>query len=412
MQVKLAPRWLSGSLSAVQSKSHLHRLLIANTLSGSDHHIKLGQISDDISATIECLKALTSEEVPEIHCNESGSTLRFLLPITMALKNKARFYGKGRLPQRPLGPLTQVLENSGCRFSVEGDEMFTAEGKLTAGNYYLPGNVSSQYITGLLFALPLVAGESKIVVSKPLESVGYINMTLQVLDLYGIRVFLDKISDENHVIFNIPGDQCYQAPAEAPLAEGDWSNCAFWLCAGAISTQGEGISVYGLNSSSAQGDKEIMSLVEQFGARVYSSPDHCFVAREKLEGITIDASNIPDLVPVLAVVAAVSNGTTRIINADRVRIKESDRLHAISQCLNAVGAKVTELKDGLVIEGVPLLTGGQVSSYNDHRIVMAMAVASCCSSGEIIIDGAEAINKSYPTFLDDFNIVGGKHVFL
>ena len=190
------------------------------------------------------------------------------------------------------------------------------------------------------------------------------------------------------------------------------SVCCFWLAAGAISTQGEGISVYGLNSSSAQGDKEIVSLLQQFGARVYSSLEHSFVAREKLEGITIDASNIPDLVPILAVVAAVSKGTTRIIKADRVRIKESDRLHAISECLNSVGANVTELSDGLIIQGVDRFTGGKVSSFNDHRIVMAMSIASCCSCEEIYIDGAEAINKSYPSFFDDFNIVGGRVAYI
>lgn len=412
MQVKLAPRWLSGSLSAVQSKSHLHRLLIASTLSGSDQHIRLGQISDDIAATMESLKALISEDAPQIHCNESGSTLRFLLPITMALKSKASFYGKGRLPQRPLGPLQKVMEEGGCSFSKVGDEMFTVEGRLGGGNYFLPGNVSSQYITGLLFALPLVNGESKIVVSKPLESVGYINMTLQVLDLYGVRIFLDKISDEDNVIFTIPGNQQYMEPLATPVGEGDWSNSAFWLTAGAISKQGEGVGVFGLTSNSAQGDRKIIDLLKEFGAKVFLSGDQAFVSRENLNGITIDASNIPDLVPILAVIGAVSKGTTRIIKADRVRIKESDRLHAISENLNAIGGKVTELPDGLIIEGVDAFTGGHASAFNDHRIVMAMTIASCCSNGEIIIDGAEAINKSYPTFFDDFTIVGGRYTYL
>jgi len=412
MQIKLAPRWLSGSLSAVQSKSHLHRLLIARALSGSAQPIKLGQISDDIAATMDSLSALISEDAPSIHCNESGSTLRFLLPITMALKSEASFFGKGRLPNRPLGPLQKVLEESGCSFSKQGDEMFTVKGGLNAGKYFLPGNVSSQYITGLLFALPLVSGESKIIVSKPLESVGYINMTLQVLDLYGVRIFLDKISDDENVIFTIPGNQTYTEPLETPIVEGDWSNSAFWLVAGAISKQGEGLRVHGLTSNSAQGDRKIIDLLKEFGARVFLSNDQAFVARETVCGITIDASNIPDLVPVLAVIGAVSEGTTRIINADRVRIKESDRLHAISENLNAIGGKVSELPDGLVIEGVDAFTGGYVSAFGDHRIVMALAIASCCSSGEIIIDGAEAINKSYPTFFDDFTIVGGRYTYL
>lgn len=412
MQVKLAPRWLSGSLSAVQSKSHLHRLLIASALSGSTQRIKLVQISDDIAATIESLRALISDDSPEIHCNESGSTLRFLLPIAAALKNKASFYGKGRLPERPLGPLQRVLEEAGCSFSKDNEEMFTVKGRLKAGKYFLPGNVSSQYVTGLLFALPLVDGESKIVVSKPLESVGYINMTLQVLDLYGVRIFLDKVSDEGNVIFTIPGNQRYTEPLETPIGEGDWSNSAFWLVAGAISKQGDGVGVYGLSSSSAQGDRKIIDLLKEFGARVYLSGDQAFVSRESLNGIIIDASNIPDLVPILAVIGAVSKGTTRIINADRVRIKESDRLHAITENLNAIGGNVTELPDGLIIEGVDAFTGGHAKGFNDHRIVMAMAIASCCSNGEIVIDGAEAINKSYPTFFDDFTIVGGRHTYL
>ncbi len=412
MKVKLSPRWLSGSLSAVQSKSHLHRLLIANALSGSSQNIKLGQISDDIAATMGCLKELISVDSPELYCNESGSTLRFLLPITMALKEKAVFHGKGRLPERPLGPLKDVLIEGGCVFLENKESMFTVEGTLKYGRYFLPGNVSSQYITGLLFALPLVQGESKILVSKPIESVGYINMTLQVLDLYGIRIFIDRISDEDNVIFTIPGDQKYTAPIETPVVEGDWSNAAFWLVAGAISKQGEGIHVYGLSPNSPQGDKEIIDLLENFGAKVFFSEIQGFVSRDKLHGITIDASNIPDLVPILAVLASVSKGITKIIKADRVRIKESDRLHAISVSLNAIGGIVTELEDGLLINGVDCLAGGIVPSFNDHRIVMAMAIASCCCKGEILIDGAEAINKSYPTFFDDLTILGGRHSYL
>jgi len=412
MKVKLSPRCLSGSISAVQSKSHLHRLLIANALSGSNQKIKLGQISEDIAATIECLKELVSVEAPHLYCNESGATLRFLLPVTMALKEEAAFHGKGRLPERPLDPLKDVLIEGGCVFSDGNDSMFAVKGMLKSGRYLLPGNVSSQYITGLLFALPLVQGESKIIVSKPLESVGYINMTLQVLDLYGIRIFIDRISDEDNVIFTIPGGQEYIAPIETPVVEGDWSNSAFWLVAGAISRQGEGINVYGLSQNSAQGDKKIIDILENFGAKVFFSEFQAFVSRDKLYGITIDGSNIPDLVPILAVLASVSRGITRIIKADRVRIKESDRLHAISVSLNAIGGSVTELEDGLIINGVDSLTGGFVPSFNDHRIVMAMAIASCCCEGEIIIDGAEAVNKSYPTFFDDFTILDGRHRYL
>ena len=412
MKATIAPRWLSGSLTAIQSKSHVHRLLIAHSLAGQQDGIRLIQISEDIAATMEALSSLREQEHPAVHCNESGSTLRFLLPITMALRDSARFYGKGRLPERPLGELKAVMEQGGCRFSQDGDGMFLVEGRLTAGHYRLPGNVSSQYITGLLFALPLVEGDSKIIVSKPLESVGYVNMTLQVLDQYGVRIFLDKISDEENIIFTIPGGQQYILPPEVPIPEGDWSNSAFWLTAGAISREGEGVTVHGLNPSSAQGDKEIAGILARFGARVYHSGNHYHVSRERLSGITIDAANIPDLVPILAVAASVSNGTTRIINADRVRIKESDRLHAISECLNAVGGRVEELPDGLIIHGVERLTGGEVSSFNDHRIVMAMAVASCCCNGEITIDGAEAINKSYPTFFDDLNILGGRISYL
>ena len=209
MQVKIPPRWLTGELNAIQSKSHLHRLLIANSLSNPKYSINVRQISDDIGATIESLSSLESPLETNINCNESGSTLRFLLPITMALKDKANFFGNGRLPNRPLGELKSVMEAGGSVFSgnPKASYMFTVEGGLRSGIYNIPGNVSSQYITGLLFALPLVSGESKLIVSKPIESVGYVNMTLQVLDIYGIRIFLDKISDNNNVIFTIPGDQ-------------------------------------------------------------------------------------------------------------------------------------------------------------------------------------------------------------
>lgn len=404
MRIELKPSTLAGTVQAVASKSHAHRLLIAAALSDAPSEVSIHTTSQDIEATKDCLAQL-KEEIPVFNCCESGSTLRFLIPVAMALKEKATFLGSGRLPQRPISPLKEEMEAHGCSFTkgISESEICTIQGKLQSGTFTLPGNISSQYITGLLFALPLLGGDSKICITSPLESSKYVDMTLDVLKEFGIQIQI--YNNEGCPTYEIKGNQIYHAP-ELVTAEGDWSNIAFWVIAGILS-KGQGITCQGIRAESIQGDKAVAELAAKMGGKITQSGQTLLVAPGQLDAIDIDASEIPDLVPILSVAAATANGTTRIYNAGRLRIKESDRLSAMYDCLSKVGANIIEEPEGLVIRGVPKLKGGTVSGYNDHRIVMAMSIASVISENPIIIEGAEAINKSYPTFFNDFKALGG-----
>ncbi|MCB6994267.1 3-phosphoshikimate 1-carboxyvinyltransferase [bacterium 210820-DFI.6.37] len=409
MNIEIMPHILTGSVQAVASKSHAHRLLIAAALSGQEVNVNINTTSQDIEATRACLKALTSR-TPVLDCRESGSTLRFLIPVAMALKEEAVFLGSGRLPQRPISPLKEEMEAHGCRFENRGSqqgrasEICTIRGKLKGGTFTLPGNVSSQYITGLLFALPLLAEDSQIHISSPLESKGYVDLTLDVLKHFSIDILTQE--QDGCLTYQIRGNQQYIPPGDVS-AEGDWSNIAFWIIAGILSRDA-GILCSGIDHNSIQGDREIVSLARRMGGKIMEKPHSILALQAPLSGIHIDASGIPDLVPILSVAAATAKGTTQIHNAGRLRIKESDRLSAMRDCLSRVGGDITETPDGLIIKGVPHLKGGRVSGYNDHRIVMAMSIASLVSEGPIIIEGAEAVNKSYPTFFKDFAALGGE----
>lgn len=410
MKIEIIPQPLVGSVRAVASKSHAHRLLIAAALSKRPASISISTTSQDIQATRACLKQL-QKEAPVLDCGESGSTLRFLLPVTMALKDRALFLGSGRLPQRPISPLREEMEAHGCTFINKhrqrgnAAEICEIQGRLKAGVFTLPGNVSSQYITGLLYALPLLETSSQIRITTPLESRGYVELTLDVLKKFHIQVYTEE--KEGCPTYKIPGGQRYLPPGDME-AEGDWSNTAFWVIAGILSSE-SGIICNGINPRSIQGDREILNLARRMGGNLLVKGDSVLALADTLHGIHIDASAIPDLVPILAVAASTAKGTTHIHNAHRLRIKESDRLAAMYDCLSRVGAKITEEPGGLTIEGVPRLKGGTVSGYNDHRIVMAMTVASIVSEAPIIIEGAEAVNKSYPTFYEDFEALGGEY---
>ena len=409
MNVKISPQNLSGEVAAIPSKSQAHRMMIAAFLSGASPCLSIDSSSDDIEATKDCLLQFSGSDTPVFDCRESGSTLRFLLPIAMALKNKATFIGAGRLPSRPLSPFKEQLEAHGCVFSMgEAEtEICTVTGALTGGTFTLPGNVSSQFITGLLFALPLLDENSEIILSSPLQSALYVAMTLQVLTLFGIKI--DIIFDENSACsaFQIKGKQKYTRPEDMTV-EGDWSNAAFWLAAGALASSVDcSVTCNGLNLASEQGDKKVMSVIEAFGGNISKNANRVTASPGKLRGIEIDATDIPDLIPILSVVASVSSGTTTVINAERLRIKESDRLHATYDCLTKLGADIEELSGGLMIKGKEKLKGGTVSGFNDHRMVMSMAIASICCENPVIIEGAQAVNKSYPHFFDDFKKLGG-----
>jgi len=410
MDVIISQKCLSGEITAITSKSQAHRILIASALSGCHKDVLISDTSDDIEATRNCLSQL-GEDIPVFNCQESGSTLRFLLPISMALKAKAVFTGTGGLPERPLSPLKEQMEAHGCVFSVSGEEICTIEGGLTGGKYELSGNVSSQFITGLLFALPLLPESSEILLSSPLQSAGYVTMTLQVLEMFGIKIevlFDEDSSEEAYSAFRIKGKQKYVSPGDLTI-EGDWSNAAFWLAAGAISTDpGISVTCRGLNFLSSQGDRKITAIIKAFGGNIVKSGTNVTASSGGLRGIEIDAAQIPDLIPVISVIAAVSSGTTKIINAERLRIKESDRLHGIYDCLTKLGADVTEYPDSLIINGKECLSGGTVSGFNDHRIVMSMAIAALRCNSPVTITGADAISKSYPLFFEDFKKLGGE----
>lgn len=383
-------------INIIPSKSDAHRALICAALSRKPCHVICEAESEDILATRKCLEALKNGR-EEMYCGESGSTLRFLLPVMGALGRRASFYPEGRLPARPLSPLYEELAAHGCRLSPKASVPFTIEGQLRCGTYSIPGDVSSQYISGLLFALPLLLGDSRIVIKGVLQSKPYVDMTIKVLADFGIEI---ARTAEGYLI---PGGQAYRGP-EVYRVEGDWSNGCFWLAAGALLT--DGICVSGLDADSLQGDKKILEILAQFGAVVDIEKETIAVKRGDLKGIRIDVGQIPDMVPALAVVAAASCGITEIVNAGRLRIKESDRLHTVTRVLSNLGAEIEELPAGLVIRGTGTLSGGRVDSWGDHRIAMMAGIASGIARDTVVLRGADAVNKSYPGFWADLEALG------
>ncbi len=413
MKVAIYPFNAFGTVMAPPSKSAGHRSLICAALCDRPVTIYNCGQSNDMTATIEALKALGAEihrngstvKVSPvkrnnrncvIDCNESGSTARFMIPVVCALgAENVTFTGHGRLPERPFDIIAEALRENGATCSSDNLPM-TVSGQLKAGEFKIAGNVSSQYISGLLLALSIAEGVSKIVLTTPLESKDYVMMTVNELRAFGAEI---EVLDDRFVI---KGKPCLEATDRT--VEGDWSQAAFHLCLGAI---GGDITVSGLDMSTLQGDSAIVPLLKQFGARITVTDNGVNVKKSDLHGITIDASQIPDLVPILAVTAAFANGKTVITHAERLRIKESDRLLETALRLKAFGIDVTETSDGLeIMGGVP--KGAEITSANDHRIVMAFSVMASGSVGNSVIDGCEAINKSYPNFFKDFSSLGGE----
>jgi len=378
--------------------------------------------ADDIRATADCLNALgaavlrredgfavtPSSRQPQkagealfLPCMESGSTLRFLLPVACALGLRCVFQMKGRLSQRPMAPLDAQLERHGIRLWREGPDTLCCEGRLQPGEYHLPGDISSQYITGLLMALPLLDSPSRLTVTQPIESGPYIDMTLEAARAFGHTPAVTRTARDSR--YDIQGTGVFTSPSRIAV-EGDWSNAAFWLCAGAM--PGGDIQVRGLEKDSTQGDKEVCGILARMGAGVDWQAGTLAVKEGRRHGTEIDLGSAPDLGPVLAAVAAAGTGTTVVRNAARLRLKESDRLLAIARTLNALGASVTETGDGLEIHGRPALAGGTVDACGDHRIAMMAAVASAACAGPVTITGAQAVNKSYPAFWKDLAALG------
>ena len=416
MDVRITKPIQGGTVKAIASKSEAHRLLIGAALSDSETSIKCSTRSQDIDATARCLEALgatiryeqceytvtpinkcESDRHIVLDCGESGSTLRFLLPVCGALGLHGAFHMGGRLPARPLSPLYEAMVSHGCVLSEQGRSPLFCEGRLKNGTYAVPGGISSQYISGLLFALPLLAGDSTIQAGA-LESRPYVDMTLDALRFFGIAV------DEEGENFIIKGGQKFNSPKTATV-EGDWSNAAFWLAAGAIGQKE--ITCTGLNLNSRQGDRAVIDMLGRFGAKIATHDNTATIYPQNLRGIEIDAGDTPDLAPVLAAVAAVAEGKTVIGNAGRLRTKESDRLHTVTAALSALGADIAETDDGLVIVGKKTLAGGETKSFGDHRIAMTAAVLSGACTGDVLIKNADAVNKSYPGFFGDFAELGG-----
>ena len=405
---------VKSSIRAVSSKSEAHRLLICAALGDRDCTLLCTDTNADIDATEACLNALGADikrteggfsvhpidkvtRGGQLDCHESGSTLRFLLPLAAALDADCSFNMEGRLPSRPLSPLYELMRDNGVSLSPQGTSPLTVSGKLNSGRYSIAADVSSQYISGLLFALAVAEGESTLTLEGKIESAPYIQMTLDALRLFGASIEYD----ENKSSFKIIGRSRLSSPEQVAVG-GDWSNAAFFLVAGAIGENS--VTVSGLGQSSRQGDKEILSVLHKMGADIIREGDSITVKPSHLHGIEIDASNIPDLVPIIAVAASVAEGETKIFGAARLRLKESDRIESVCATLSTLGADIHATDDGMIIHGKKRLLGGEVDSYNDHRIAMSASIASLVCENAVKITRFEAINKSYPSFAENFEI--------
>lgn len=407
MDITFLPGKLSGDVKIPSSKSVSHRALICAALAEGTSYVRDITMSQDIYATIDTLTALgasfetgenvikvqgisTPSEKADLRCNESGSTLRFIIPVACALGTESTFYGNGRLPERPIDIYTRELSEKNIRFDYNHTMPFTARGKLKGGKFHIEGNVSSQFITGLLLALPLCSEDSEIILTSPLQSEPYVNITTDCMKHFGVNV------EKTETGYAVKGGQKYISADYT--SEADFSQAAFFVTANAT---GSNVRITNLPDPdfSSQGDKKIIEIAERI----------CYNKKAGIsEDIYIDASDIPDLVPALSVLGSLSGSTVHITNAERLRIKESDRLDTTSRMINGIGGKAKVTDDGLIIFPVPHFTGGTVNSFNDHRIAMASAIASTASTGNVTVLGFESIRKSYPDFLNDFINLGGK----
>ena len=393
MDLTIHPARLSGSITAIPSKSQAHRLLICAALSDRQTNLICPETNQDIEATVDCLNALGAEilrtefgylikpicKLPEnaaLNCRESGSTLRFMLPVAGALGVDATFYMQGRLPSRPLSPLWEEMERMGCSLSRPTADTVRCTGKLQCGLYSIDGGVSSQYITGLLFAMALIPGESQLHITGKCESKPYIDMTQQALYAFGVH------SDD----FKVSGAYPFHSPGSITV-EGDWSNGAFFLAANAL---GNTVTVLGLDNASCQGDRAVKSMLQALET-------NCIISAE----------DTPDLVPILAVTAGAKMGA-EFVNCGRLRLKESDRIESVAAMLRALGAEVTTAVDMITVSPARYHSC-IVDSAGDHRIAMAAAIAATVADGPVTILGAECVSKSYPAFWAEYQRLGGRY---
>lgn len=403
---------LVGELSPPPSKSVLHRYIIASSLAKGVSKIENISFSEDIIATIEAMKKLGAKieqkdnyllidgsdtfknlnENIEIDCNESGSTLRFLFPLSIVKENKVLFKGRGKLFKRPMTPYFQNFEKYKIKYSYIDENAILLEGQLKAGIYEIDGNISSQFITGLLFSLPLLEGESKIIINGKLESSNYIDISLDCLSKFGI-----KIINNSYQEFVIEGNQSYKVGNYR--TEADYSQAAFFLVANAI---GSKIRINDLSENSLQGDKKIIDYISEIDN--WNSKDT----------LVLDGSETPDIIPILSLKAAVSGKKIEIVNIERLRIKESDRLKATVEELSKLNFDLIEKKDSILINSREALKANKnekivsLSAHSDHRIAMMIAIAATCYDGEILLDNLDCVKKSYPNFWEVFLSLGGK----
>lgn len=410
----ITPKKLSGTVEVPPSKSDTHRAIICALLAKGISEIYPIDLSNDIMSTINTVKTLGAyvsilenrliidsrqafkNNNIKINCYESGSTLRFFIPLVSAYGISAQFEGASSLSARPMKVYADILPKFGVKCTYDGKLPFSIEGSLNPGKFFIPGNISSQFITGLLFALPTLKGDSEIILTTKQESSGYIDMTIKTIQDFGVKI----AKTENG--FKISGNQHYNA--KKYFVEGDWSQAAFFMAAGAI---GNPVTVSGLKLDSLQGDKAITKLLYRMGANIKYNKNSITVSPGKLYGFNVFAAQIPDLVPILAILGACAEGTTRILGASRLKFKESDRLLAIHDGLKKLGVNVTETDDGLLIEGKKYLNKANLNGFNDHRIVMALSIAAIRANDKVCISEAESISKSYPSFFEDYNKLGG-----
>ena len=410
-----------GTAAAPASKSEAHRLMICAGLTEGETTLTGYMDSADMAATRRCLRALGAAtergedwltlrgyakkpmKLPVLDCGESGSTLRFFVPIALAMAGGGVFRMHGRLGQRPMDVYRDLFVPRGVRWRMgvgcDGAAELTVQGKLEAGNYVMPGNVSSQFVSGLLFALPLLKEDSVLQVQPPVESAGYIRMTVEAIVKSG--VVMEEMAPFK---WRIPGGQKYHA--EAGRLSGDYSQAAVLLCAAAL---GHDVTVTGLSADTTQGDRAVLAHLEALGAKVQEDENGVTVTADALKGTTLDMSDCPDIAPILALVCQLAQGESRLTGCGRLRLKECDRLQATVEVLNLMGGKARVVGNDMVISGVKQLRGGVViPDYNDHRMVMLTAIAALKAEKPITVAGTEALNKSWPEFLNVYKQLGGK----
>jgi 3-phosphoshikimate 1-carboxyvinyltransferase len=413
--VTLHPGRLMGSLAVPPSKSVAHRAIVCAALSYGESLISPVDDSQDMQAMLQCMAALGAdytregrllqirgqshkpEGMPVLDCMESGNTLRFLMPLSLVLAGGGRFLTGGRLAERPLGPYEALFARQGIAFDRMADGFFV-KGIIVPGRFELPGNVSSQFITGLLLALPLLNGDSEILLTTLPESEAYLQLTMDTMADFGVQV---QRPDPQR--FLVPGGQSYR-----PLnftVEGDYSQAAVMLCAGAL---GSNVAIRGLNFDSHQGDKAVTELLIKMGADFVREDGACFMKANSLHGIRIDGGQFPDILPMMALVCCLSKGESLIENAGRLRLKECDRFAATVQELSGLGADIRAEGDSMVIHGREKLTGGVLAdSHNDHRMAMMLSIAALHCREPVSLENPSCVKKTWPGYWDDYKALGG-----